>query len=130
MGGRRGGAWRAAGTRPESGDRAFALLHGFGLAAVVAHLAGWPRRRTRSGLPWLEDCEGLGPELMPAYNTILYVSGSTALLATLRESRSAPVALRVLPCSCRHSSRRSTPSSPGCGGPRARPGWWNRRLPR
>jgi len=36
------------------------------------------------GLPWLADCEGLGPELMPA---ILYVSGSAALAGLLRESR-------------------------------------------
>jgi hypothetical protein len=57
---------------------------------VVAHLTGWPRKRTRTGLPWLQDCEGLGPELMPFYNPILYFSGTAALAALLLENRSAP----------------------------------------
>jgi hypothetical protein len=41
-----------------------AVVNGLSLAAAVGHLAGWPRRRTRLGLPWLTDCEGLGPGLM------------------------------------------------------------------
>jgi hypothetical protein len=86
-----GGTWRVAKSRNESADPLLAAVNGFGLAAVSAHLAGWPTRRTRTGLPWLEECEGLGPELMPYYNAILYFSAATALLATARENRTAPV---------------------------------------
>src|SRR5829696_574185 len=71
-----GGLWRAAKTRPASADPVFAAVNGLGLAAIVAHMAGWPRRRTRLGLPWLQDCEGLGPELMRFYNPILYAGGA------------------------------------------------------
>jgi hypothetical protein len=90
-----GGTWWAAGSRSASADRFLAAVNGFGLAAVTAHLAGWPTRLTRTGLPWLRECEGLGPELMPYYNSVLYLSAATALLATLRENRGAPVRLSL-----------------------------------
>ena len=90
------GTWRAAATRPASSDPAFALLNAFALAAVLGHLSGWPRRRTRLGLPWLKECEGLGPDLMPAYNSILYFSGGTALIGLLGENRSSSRRLPVL----------------------------------
>jgi hypothetical protein len=85
-----GGAWRVAGAGNDSDDEVLAAVNGFGVAAVIAHLTGWPTRRTRIGLPWLRECEGLGPELMPYYNAILYLSAVTALLAMARENRTAP----------------------------------------
>ncbi|MEU1012865.1 hypothetical protein [Streptomyces sp. NPDC005890] len=54
-------AWRAAGTRPARDDPVFAVLDGVSLAAVIAHLKGRPSRRTRLAIPWLTECEGLGP---------------------------------------------------------------------
>jgi hypothetical protein len=56
----------AAETRPAPDDTAFAICNIVGLAAVVARFTGWPRRRTGVGLPWLRECEGLGPALMPS----------------------------------------------------------------
>ncbi|MCM0678644.1 hypothetical protein NCC78_28815 [Micromonospora phytophila] len=125
-----GAVWRAAGTRPASGDAALAVCNGIGLAAVIAHLRGWPRRRNRLGLPWLRECEGLGPELMPFYNPILYVSGAAALAALVRENRSAPrwlplltlglVPVLIVAQHAEHWRLRELA--------RRRPGWWNRRL--
>jgi hypothetical protein len=122
--------WRAAGTRPSSSDAAFAMVNGFGLAAVTAHLAGWPKQRTRVGLPWLRDCEGLGPDLMRFYNPILYVSGAAALVALLRENRSAPrhlslLALGLVPVlvAAQHGEHRRLKEIA-----RKQPRWWNRRL--
>nr|WP_146218433.1 hypothetical protein [Micromonospora acroterricola] len=123
---------RTAGTRPASSDGVFAVSNGVGLAAVIAHLRGWPRRRTRLGLPWLRECEGLGPELMRYYNPILYVSGAAALGALLRENRSAPryvplltlglVPLLIVTQHAEHWRLREMSHR--------RPGWWNRRLRR
>ncbi|KAB2343732.1 hypothetical protein [Actinomadura rudentiformis] len=124
-------AWRAAGRRGYA-ETAFAALNTMSLAAVIAHLAGWPRRYTRARLPWLRDCEGLGPEMMPFYNPILYVSGAAALGALLTENRRAPHGLPLLTVPlvpvliaaqhCEH--RRLTRIAA------ERPGWWNRRLRR
>jgi hypothetical protein len=125
-----GALWRTAGRPAPSGDRVLAVANGVGLAAVVAHLAGWPRRRTGLGLPWLADCEGLGPELMPLYNPILQLSGMGALGGLLRENRSAPrwlgwVPLGLVPALVRvqHAEHRRLLEQA-----RTRPGWWNRRL--
>ncbi|PIM72676.1 hypothetical protein CTU88_11145 [Streptomyces sp. JV178] len=123
-------AWRAGGTRPSRDDPAFAVLNSVSLAGVIAHLTGWPRRRTRLGLPWLTDCEGLGPRLMPYYNPILYVSGTAAVAALLLENESAPRRLPLLTPALvpllvgaqRAEHRRLMAIAA------ARPGWWNRRL--
>jgi hypothetical protein len=79
---------RAAGAPARDTPRA--VTNGVGLAAVVAHLVGWPRRRTRLGLPWLTDCEGLGRELMRWYNPVVYTGGAAALAGLLTENRRAP----------------------------------------
>src|ERR1700712_2378734 len=76
-----GAVWRAAATRAASADRGFTVINAVHLAAVIGHFLGWPRDRTRFGLPWLADCEGLGPGLMPFYNPILRLSGVAALCA-------------------------------------------------
>ncbi|MCW2536249.1 MAG: hypothetical protein JWQ26_1948 [Modestobacter sp.] len=122
--------WRAAGRSSPSADVVLTVANGVGLAAVVAHLAGWPRRRTRLGWPWLADCEGLGPELMPLYNPIVQLSGIAALGGLLRENRAAPrwlgwTALGLVPVLVRvqHAEHRRLVRQA-----RTRPGWWNRRL--
>lgn len=123
-------AWQAAGTRPATADTTFAALNAASLAAVVGHLVGWPRRRTRVGIPWLRDCEGLGPELMAFYNPILYVSGAAALAALVVENRSASrslplLALPLVPVlvAAQHAEHRRLTAMA-----RTRPAWWNRRL--
>jgi len=122
----------AASTRDARADNLLAAANGFGLAAVSAHLLGWPTRPTRTGLPWLEDCEGLGPELMPYYNPILYCSGVTGLLAVACENRTARVRLSaamlglvpVLIAYQHWEHRRLVRQA------HTRPRWWNRRLRR
>jgi hypothetical protein len=52
------GPLRIAPTRSPSADRVLSVVNATSLAAVVAHLVGWPRRPTRFWLPWLEDCWG------------------------------------------------------------------------
>lgn len=123
-------AWSAAATRPARGDPMFAVLDSVSLAAVIAHLAGWPRRRTRLGIPWLTDCEGLGPRLMPYYNPILYVSGAAAAAAVLLENGCAPrplpllslplVPLLVVAQRAEHRRLKTIAA--------VHPAWWNRRL--
>jgi hypothetical protein len=111
-------------------DTALAVTNGVGLAAVLAHLAGWPRRRTRLGLPWLTDCEGLGPELMRWYNPVVDAGGVAALIALLAENRRAPWPARVAPLALvpllvrvQHAEHARLVRLA-----RRRPRWWNRRL--
>jgi hypothetical protein len=122
------GVQRAAGS-PSAGT-GLAVVNAAGLAAVLAHLAGWPHRWTRLGLPWLIDCEGLGPELMPLYNPVVQLGGAASLAALLTEDRAAPRWVFLLPGAlvpvlvrlqhAEHARLRELA--------RRRPGWWNRRL--
>jgi hypothetical protein len=122
--------WRGAGTRAASSDPVFALWNSVGLAAVLAHFTGWPTRRTGAGLPWLRQCEGLGADLMPVYNPILYVSAVATAVALIRENRTVPrhwavpaVGLvPVLVAAQRVEHRRLVTLA------QERPAWWNRRL--
>jgi hypothetical protein len=109
----------------------FTVINAIHLAAVLAHLLGWPRRRTVFGLPWLVDCEGLGPNLMRFYNPILHLSGAAAVGAIFTENRSAPKALAplvvlitvpVLILGQRGEFRRHVHRA------QRAPRWWNRRL--
>jgi hypothetical protein len=123
-----GSAWQRAGRSPR--DRPFALINGFGIAAVTAHLVGWPSRRTRIGLPWLRDCEGLGPRLMRYYNPILYLSLVACGAAVVRENRDAPRALALVPLgsvplliAAQHAEHKRLKHIAAHA-----PAWWNRRL--
>jgi hypothetical protein len=125
-----GALWRVAGRSSPAADRVLAVADGLGMAAVAAHVAGWPRRRNRLGVPELADCEGLGPELMPLYNPILQVSAIGALGGLLRENRAAPrwlgwTLLGLVPVLVRvqHAEHRRLVARA-----HSRPGWWNRRL--
>ncbi|HEY4624826.1 MAG TPA: hypothetical protein VIH01_02340 [Blastococcus sp.] len=123
-------AWLQRAAGDPSRDTALAAVNGMEVAAAIGHLAGWPRRRTRVGLPWLVDCEGLGPELMRWYNPIVYTGGAAALVALLTENRSASRAAGLLPLAlvpllirvqhAEHERLRRLAVR--------RPGWWNRRL--
>jgi hypothetical protein len=119
---------RAAGSRRH--DTALAVANGLSVAAAAAHLAGWPRRRTRLGLPWLTECEGLGPELMRWYNPIVWTGGVAAAVGVLAENRAAPrwaglLPLALVPALIRvqHAEHQRLR-----GLAVRRPGWWNRRL--
>jgi hypothetical protein len=118
---------RTAGRSPRGTGPA--LANGLGLAAVVAHLAGWPHRWTWPGVPWLTDCEGLGPALMRWYNPIVHAGGVTSLVALLTENRQArragllPLALVPVLVRLQHAEHERLRARA-----RTRPGWWNRRL--
>jgi hypothetical protein len=124
--------WRAARSRSSSLDCVFSLVNAFGLAAVIAHLAAWPSRRTRLGLPWLVTCEGLDGAAMRYYNPILYFSGAACAVALLRENRTArppllaavllPVLVPAIAAS-QHLEHRLLKLIAA-----DRPAWWNRRL--
>lgn len=123
-----GSVWQRAGR--SSRDWMFVVVNGFGVAAVTAHLAGWPTRRTRAGLPWLLDCEGLGPQLMRYYNPILYASLAACAAALIRENRGAPRKLALLPlalvpllAAAQHAEHRRLKDIATHA-----PAWWNRRL--
>jgi hypothetical protein len=121
---------RRARRRPGPDDRVLATVNGFAVAAVVAHFAAWPKAPALFGLPWLAECEGLGPDLMPPYNVILYVTGGAAVGGLLHESRGRRVlgvlvgagAVPVVMAGQRWEHRRLL------GIAANRPRWWNRRL--
>jgi hypothetical protein len=120
--------WRKAGSTGL--DRWFDLLNGFGMAAVLAHLTAWPRRRTRLGLPWLVECEGLGPDAMRFYNPILYFSAAACALALVSENRDAPKGFALVPvafvpllAAWQHAEHRRLKRIAA-----EAPAWWNRRL--
>ncbi len=121
-------ALREAGRRPPSQDAAFALLNGFFLSAVLAHLSSWPRT-TRAGLPWLVECEGLSGRLMPAYNLLLYVGGIAAAAGLAENRRGTAWGLAVpvvlVPPLRREQHREHARL---CARARRQPAWWNRRL--
>jgi hypothetical protein len=119
---------RAAGS--PAADAGMAVANATGLAAALAHQAGWPRRWTQVGLPWLTDCEGLGPELMRWYNPVVHLGGAASLLALLTENRDAPRRLLLLPpvlvpllVRLQHAEHERLKELA-----RRRPAWWNRRL--
>lgn len=122
--------WKAAGRPLAAHDARLAAVNALVVAAVAAHLAAWPRRRTTIGLPALTSCEGMGADLMPAYNSLLYVGGVSAVLALLLENRSAPpwsaalapVAVPVLVLAQRADFALRAQAAA------VSPSWWNHRL--
>jgi hypothetical protein len=123
-------AFRQAGRQPHRHDKAFALLNGIYLAAVIAHFAAWPTV-TRRGLPWLTECEGLAGRLMPPYNVILYLSGIAAL-GGLYENRNgagvtAAFPVAMVPWLMKEQRRELVRLRTSA---QQDPAWWNRRLQR
>ena len=110
------------------GDRTFAVVNGFFLAAVVAHYASWPRA-WHVGVPWLTECEGLEGTVAGPYNVLLQGSGLAAV-AGLVENRSqwrwgaatTLLATPVLRWATPREYARLKDQAARC------PRWWNRRL--
>jgi hypothetical protein len=122
-------AYRAAGhLRSPRGDRRFAVANGLFASAVITHFTSWPRT-TRTGMPWLTECEGLGGRLMGPYNALLYVSAVAAIGGAVENRRAwrwfALTPLAVVPV-----LRTETPPEYRRLLTQAaeRPRWWNRRL--
>jgi hypothetical protein len=122
--------WRTAGRTGRPADRPLQVYDGLALTAVVAHYAAWPRRRTRIGLPWLIECEGMRGDLMLAYNVILLSCGGAAVMALVRENRSASAVLGLAPLLLvpvfGHVQHREYDRLVKIA--EERPAWWNRRL--
>ena len=122
--------WRRAGDASAPFDARLAFWNGLSLAAAMAHLGAWPRRRSRTGLPLLVECEGLGERFMPAYNALIYAGAASAVVALAREDRAGPRwpalagvgATPLLAVLQRIEHRRLRELA------RTRPGWWNRAL--
>jgi hypothetical protein len=106
-----------------------AFLAGLAVGGAAVHYTLWPSRR-KFGLPVLTQAEGLKPELLPAYNAVLYAWALAALTSLAVETphgvrKWAPVGILAavpLRFSARHhftwikeQARRS-------------PAWWNRAL--
>ncbi|MDP8931757.1 MAG: hypothetical protein M3O70_25115 [Actinomycetota bacterium] len=90
----------------------------------------WQDKRRQSASQWLRDCEGLGPELMPVYNWILYVSAIAGGAALLRENRAArrwPVAVTLASAPLLSVLQR-VEFQRLCRQAVTEPSWWTRRL--
>ena len=122
--------WRIAHRTGGRRDRALQIYNGLALTAVVAHYAAWPRKGTRMGVPWLTECEGLRGDLMVVYNLILLGTGAAALIALVRENRSAHAVLGLAPLllipAFGHFQHREYARLVKTA--EERPAWWNRRL--
>ena len=120
--------WRITRRTAGPGEQALHVYNGLALTAVVAHYVAWPRKRT--WLPWLTECEGLRGDVMLAYNIILLGSGGAALIALVRENRSASHALGLAPLLLvpvfAHVQHREHDRLMKIAD--ERPDWWNRRL--
>ena len=121
-------ACHAAGRGKDSHNRAFGLLNGMFLSAVLAHFRFWPKHWI-IGMPWLSECEGLRGKVMMPYNAILYVCGLAAVAGLLENGRAGlpgtAVPVVLVPALIRvqglEFQRLKTQA-------RRRPAWWNRRL--
>ncbi len=109
-------------------DGILAFLAGLSVGGAAVHFTLWPWSAER-GPPLLTDAEGLRPELLPAYNAVLYAWGLSALVAVARETPrswrwglAGVVASAPLRISARHHFRWLSEQAV------ANPAWWNRGL--
>jgi hypothetical protein len=58
---------------------------GIGVAGVAVHFKAWPWSLHR-GLPMLDEAEGLRPDQLPAYNSVLWGWGIASVLSLLTET--------------------------------------------
>jgi hypothetical protein len=75
-------AWLGDG---EAIEKWIALNNGAGLAGGIVHFVEWPWE-LRSGIPFLVEAEGMTPERLPPYNTILQLWVLAGALALLLET--------------------------------------------
>jgi hypothetical protein len=120
---------RAAAAGSSRWDRPLAFLSGLALGGSAVHFTLWPWTAER-GPPMLTSAEGLRPELLPAYNAVLYAWGMSALAAlaletprgTRRWGLAGLVAAIPLRASARHHFRWLSEQA------RSNPAWWNRGV--
>lgn len=62
---------------------------GVSIASVVVHFVDWPWSRRLGIFPWLDEAEGMGQNLLPPYNTVLWLWGIGGVGAVLTETRRA-----------------------------------------
>jgi hypothetical protein len=110
-------------------DAPLAFLAGLSLGGAAVHFTLWPWSMER-GPPLLTAAEGLRPDLLPAYNGVLYAWALSAVLALARETppgvrrwgAAGLVAAVPLRASARHHFRWLTEQA------RSNPAWWNRGV--
>jgi hypothetical protein len=66
-------------------ERLSAYNAGVGLAGVAVHFAAWPWS-LHGGLPMLDEAEGLRPDQLPTYNSVLWAWGISSALSLLTET--------------------------------------------
>ena len=60
---------------------------GIGVAGVLVHFRAWPWS-LHGGVPLLDEAEGLRPDQLPAYNSVLWAWMACSALSLLAETRS------------------------------------------
>src|SRR5436190_14220419 len=120
-------AWFAASATGSSRwERPLAFLAGLSVGGSAVHFTLWPWTAQR-GPPLLTEAEGLRPELLPAYNAVLYAWGLSALAALALETprgvrrwgAAGMLAAVPLRFSARHHFRWLVEQA------RSNPAWWN-----
>ena len=104
--------WRALRPAPRE-EALLAFNAGVAIAGSTVHFAEWPWSRRWGVLPWLDEAEGLPPEQLPLYNTILWLwmaGGVGSLLLETPRGRRRWVAAGIatgplLAASARHHFR-------------------------
>jgi hypothetical protein len=86
----------AARGRSRGEDAALAFNAGISLASVVVHFIDWPWTRRLGLFPWLDEAEGLPPELVGPYNAVLWVWGVGGAGSILFETRRADLKYAVV----------------------------------
>lgn len=76
----------AAARGGQRAERLSAFNAGIGVAGVAVHFKAWPWSR-HSGLPMLDEAEGLRDDQLPAYNAVLWAWGLASALSLLTEAR-------------------------------------------
>jgi hypothetical protein len=66
-------------------ERLAAINSGIGAAGVAVHFAAWPWS-LHSGVPLLDEAEGLTEEQLPAYNSVLWFWGACSVLSLAVEA--------------------------------------------
>jgi hypothetical protein len=110
-------------------DPVLAFLSGLSIGGATVHFSLWPFE-VRRGVPVLVQAEGLKPEMLPAYNAVLYVWALSAAAALAfqtpprarRWALAGALAAVPLRWSARHHFTWVTEQA------RVNRAWWNRAL--
>ncbi|MFD8246633.1 hypothetical protein [Nocardia sp. NPDC059691] len=80
---------RSARPRGRADEAVLAFNAGVSIASVVVHFVDWPWSRRLGIFPWLDEAEGMEQNLLPPYNTVLWLWGIGGVGAVLTETRRA-----------------------------------------